>query len=350
MSKPTLTSLSAVDWTTFLSKGFLIQNPHTNTIWGGYGQSESSELCFFHKPFFAQDEIIFPLSHYFQCSQAELFTELASKLATKVSLGEVFTDSNQTMASLNWALELINQDKLQKIVPIGKSSVAIALDHPIVLLLKFAKLNGHLYGMWDEDSAWVGCSPEILLYQKAESFETMALAGTLSKQTGTAEDLLGSQKDLAEHQLVIQDILEKLAPVGRQEIQVGETQAMDYGPIYHLKTPVSFKDAPASYLRNIRRLHPTAALGGYPSQAAWEELKNYEQGIGSSQRQRSFGGVFGLLTPRESWSLVMIRNLLVQQNIAYIYAGCGVIKESSLEQEFQEILNKRNSILDLIYE
>src|SRR5690606_18807004 len=107
-----------------------------------------------------------------------------------------------------------------------------------------------------------GASPELLFKIKDRKLETFALAGTAKKEDG--EILLGSQKDRHEHNIVIEDIKEKLTPYC-QDISIGETHLHPFKHIVHLRTNFKAQITDAKKFIDLsRNMSPTAALGGYP--------------------------------------------------------------------------------------
>ena len=85
----------------------------------------------------------------------------------------------------------------------------------------------------------------------------------------------------------------------------------------------------------IRRLHPTAALGVWPRTEAGERwLREADRGV----KRRTFGAPFGL--EREDHSalaVVGIRNLQLSGDRVRVGAGAGLLSESRLQREFDEL-------------
>ncbi|MCM2323032.1 MAG: chorismate-binding protein, partial [Oligoflexia bacterium] len=103
--------------------------------------------------------------------------------------------------------------------------------------------------------------------------------------------------------------------------------------------------------RLARALHPTAALGAFPRPAGWEWLQSRP---GARNRKR-FGAPFGLLwspgTPGtagqcelEATCVVAIRNIQWEGERVVLGSGCGLIAESVLEREWDELSLKRESV------
>lgn len=196
------------------------------------------------------------------------------------------------------------------------------------------------YGFWFKDYGVVGSTPEILFSKSGDHLQTFALAGTA--RTGEEAQLLNSKKDRLEHDLVIQDITEKL---DRYAVKVTreETKLLPFKDMVHLKTDIEAvlnEDFKLEAL--VNDLSPTAALGGYPKQSSLNFLKNSL--YAKMHPVRFFGSALGIITQDMSQFLVAIRNIQWDENSFFIESGGGVLPESDLEKEISEFRLKRETI------
>ncbi len=203
--------------------------------------------------------------------------------------------------------------------------------------------KGFLYGQWDQDKGIVGVSPEILVSQINEKhFATMALAGTCSLATWeeNPEAFQQDPKEQIEHQKVIEDIVNQLKVYGG--VDVHETSIVSTPDLVHMLTPLELKSHSAMRLETlVEKLHPTAALGGYPRKKSMQLLRRFEE----QTPRGTFGAPFAVsFTPRSADVVVSIRNISWQGEQFKIGAGCGVVPESQYEKEWQELAHKRNSV------
>ncbi len=168
---------------------------------------------------------------------------------------------------------------------------------------------------------------------------TTCLAGSIKRGKTTKEDLdlgediLSDQKNLIEHQYVVDMIKEAMSEVCTEVILPDQPQLMKMRDIQHLYTPVTGKtDDQTSLLDIIERLHPTPALGGLPKKPAVEKIREVEL------LDRGFyGGPIGWMDYRGNGEFaVAIRSGLIQGNEASLFAGCGVVAHSDSESEYQE--------------
>src|SRR5205807_3014279 len=128
----------------------------------------------------------------------------------------------------------------------------------------------------------------------------------------------------------------RLAPFGNLEL--GPIGIMRLPKIAHLITPIYFAENGAekmSFAEMIRRLHPTAALGVSPRTEAGERwLREADRGV----KRRTHGAPFGLeLADHHALALVAIRNVQWHGDAIRVGAGAGLLPESQLEREFEEL-------------
>jgi menaquinone-specific isochorismate synthase len=198
------------------------------------------------------------------------------------------------------------------------------------------------YGFEFEGEGLCGVTPELLFSVSDGRLKTMALAGT---GPAGGPSLLQDPKERHEHQLVIEYLAEALKPWG--EFTAGSTGEKTYGVLKHLRTPVEVKlNRVPDFMHLAARLHPTAALGGWPRQPAWHWL---EAQSFHATRSR-FGAPFGFVDGRGEKMLcvVAIRSVQWKDNCARISAGCGVVRESETLREWQELQLKLKSVHQLL--
>lgn len=198
------------------------------------------------------------------------------------------------------------------------------------------------YGYSYNRHGLVGATPEMLFQAEARSYRTMALAGT--RGVAHAEELLTDPKERREHRLVVDDIVRRLAPFGN--IEVGPLGLLRLPAIAHLMTPIFFSENGGnermSFTEMVRRLHPTAALGVSPRTPSGERwLREADRGV----KRRTFGAPFGLeREDRSALAVVAIRNVQWDNEHVRVGSGAGMLPESVLEREFEELRQKRDQV------
>lgn len=207
--------------------------------------------------------------------------------------------------------------------------------------------NQFLYGHWDRSSGVLGVTPEVLFAHRNQSgiVETMALAGT-APLASCMDAFLKEEKMRNEHHWVVQAICSNLSKFGK--IDVGEITIMKLNTLAHLWTPISLQlDQPFEFDRLVECLHPTPALGAFP----YEEGKQWLSGFNRHTPRHYYGAPVGFQYMPEKISRchVAIRNVQWNSTGMAIGAGCGVVKQSRFELEWEEILLKIRAIRNQLY-
>lgn len=199
---------------------------------------------------------------------------------------------------------------------------------------------GWLYGSWDQYSGILGFTPETLFQFKGRHLETMALAGTSNKDRSD-DSFKTDAKELHEHRLVVKGIQETLSHLGK--VKIGQLDVLHLASLNHLKTTIQVElNQVNSFESLVKVLHPTPALGTFPREAGWKWLLYYQTLVERGQYGAP-AGVF-MKNKSEGLCLVAIRNVQWNTDGQRIGAGCGFVKESQPEKEWQEINLKIKSV------
>jgi menaquinone-specific isochorismate synthase len=229
----------------------------------------------------------------------------------------------------------IRERRFSKVVPFVREEIEFArpLEWSMCATALADPGPQFAYGFQFQGDGMWGVTPELLFRVEDGILHTMALAGT-GKLGGPS--LLEDPKEILEHEIVVDGVLDALAGLG--QITVGKTREQDYPFLKHLLTPVQVKlhEAPV-FLDLVERLHPTPALGGHPRQAALDFLR-----VRGGERAR-FGAPFGFTSETSMTCVVAIRNLQWSGAQAWLLSGCGVVEGSQAEREWNELALKRRS-------
>jgi menaquinone-specific isochorismate synthase len=167
----------------------------------------------------------------------------------------------------------------------------------------------------------------------------MALAGTRQKEkfTEDPESFLRDPKELREHQIVIDDIVERLQTAGT--VKVGKTASLELNYLAHLYTPIQMaSNDELSFEKLVDLLHPTPALGISP-RAQIELLRKWRD------PKDILGAPFGVRWEKGAYlCVVAIRQLQWDEKFYYIGNGCGIVAESEFDDEWNELKIKRDSV------
>ena len=316
---------------------------------------------FFHPDFFFEKKTpwIFPKKTFFTTRSVmeQWFDDAITKqppLTKKVTFSLHGEDSHQpqkiteqpsfiefhtTFAQLQ---QILKQGVLKKGVPVFFETWNKKIPFPHLLqalLKKTAPINheGFLYGIWNAKRGLLGFSPEMLFSFSGQNISLMALAGTAS---WPGLSLLQDAKEMQEHQWVIQSLKEALNDtVTWNNFYTTEKK---FGSLKHLHTKIegTLKD-PANFTSLCQKLHPTAALGGFPKQAALQWLKE----IPHQKNRGYFGAPFGFFDGKDKgFCLAALRGIEWNPQGLRIGAGGGLVESSVLQKEWRELILKRNQI------
>ncbi|WP_042460803.1 isochorismate synthase [Neobacillus dielmonensis] len=196
-----------------------------------------------------------------------------------------------------------------------------------------------IFAFESNGDCFIGASPERLVKKQGNEIFSTCLAGSIRRGVTEEEDmllgeeLLQDQKNLIEHQYVVEMIKDALEEACDEIILPSQPQLMKIRDIQHLYTPVVGKCRPnSSLLLLVEKLHPTPALGGLPKTEAVQKIREMEE------LDRGFyAGPIGWLDYQGNGEFaVAIRSALVQGNEASLFAGCGVVADSNSASEYLE--------------
>ncbi len=252
------------------------------------------------------------------------------------------------------ALQKIRSGSFEKIVLARRSTFEFEEDlHPLEILKRLSQASPETYHFCFQPvpgSAFLGASPERLYRRVGRTIETEAVAGTRPRGTTESEDrqlaetLLHSPKDLREHDYVVQSIQEVLSSVCENYEVDAEISILKLTRVQHLCKKLRGQlRAKVSDAQIISRLHPTPAVGGYPTLNSEMEIENLEP------FQRGwYAAPVGWISQNAAEFAVAIRTGLIEDHRLHLYSGAGIVEGSTAENEWDEIENKISNFLTII--
>ncbi|MCX2719436.1 chorismate-binding protein [Lentiprolixibacter aurantiacus] len=242
------------------------------------------------------------------------------------------------------ALEVIKAKELQKIVLSRKISINLKPD-PFytfqVLLRQFPE--AFCYFLYHQKTGiWMGASPETLLRYGKDEISTVSLAGTQKAVKGM--DPVWSTKEKKEQAYVTRFIEQALDGLAGS-LDISGTETAKAGNLLHLKTVIRAGDLKAGLRQFIHALHPTPAVCGIPADKARAYLLANE-----GYPRAYYTGYLGELNwneDRNSHLFVNLRCMNLLDDQVHVYVGGGLVEGSDPEQEWQETVNKSESMLHL---
>ncbi|MDL4776619.1 isochorismate synthase [Actinomadura xylanilytica] len=189
----------------------------------------------------------------------------------------------------------------------------------------------------------VGATPELLIRRTGGRVDSLVLAGTTARGTGTTDDaaraarLLASAKDRQEHAYAAEMVRDALAPLCAELHVPAEPELLTLPNVMHLASAVHGRLAgERSVLDVVAALHPTPAVGGTPTGRALDLIRELE----GMDRGR-YAGPVGWVDARGDgeWGIAL-RCAEIQGDRARLFAGCGIVADSDPAAELAEAQNK----------
>jgi menaquinone-specific isochorismate synthase len=269
-------------------------------------------------------------------------------------VGLTFTDG--AMSGAQWAhrvsmaVERIATSPLEKVV-LARDLVASA-DEEIDLRWPLQRLAASYPSCWTYSvDGLFGATPELLVRRERGLVTSRVLAGTIRRTGDDAHDLAlagalaRSSKDLEEHEYAVRSVASALASHCRS-MNVPEAPFVLHLPnVMHLATDVAGVSSDgASALQLAAALHPSAAVGGTPTDLAVEVLTELE----SMDRGRYAGPVGWIDAAGDGeWGLALRCGQLDGSQVR-LFAGCGIVAGSDAEAELAEAQAKFVPVRDAL--
>ncbi len=202
-----------------------------------------------------------------------------------------------------------------------------------------------------DQGVMVGATPETLAKISGISLETEALAGSAPRGLSAGKDahwgktLLAREKEVHEHQLVIESIKRRLSSIGLTHCEEGKSRLLRLANLQHIRTPLRAKLSPGTHpFDALAALHPTPAMGGTPRKSALSIVRKLE---GSPRGW--YSGVTGWLDSKGRGEFIVpIRCGKIMPDSLTLYAGAGLVEGSVPEQEKIETDWKLQAMLEVI--
>jgi len=201
----------------------------------------------------------------------------------------------------------------------------------------------------ERSGCWLTATPEIMLEGVGQDWRTIALAGTMKLEgdqlDGEGEALRWSTKNIQEQRIVATYITECLEQF-TGDFQEDGPRTVRAANLVHLRSDFTFKLADNNHIGDLlQALHPTPAVCGLPKREAFQFIVKNEH-----TPRRYYSGFMGMLDPgSETHLYVSLRCMNIENNHYRLYAGGGLLKDSTEEQEWQETEAKLETMRSLLY-
>lgn len=213
---------------------------------------------------------------------------------------------------------------------------------PAEILHKLLKTTEGRYYFFLEagELGLAGVSPEILVKVRDGVAVSGPIGGTKPRGATEVEDrsleaeLLNSVKERAEHIMLVDSVRNDLGRICRWgTVTPTATLAVEkYNYVQHLVSYIQCRlDRLYTPLDAVAALNPTTTVVGVPKPRAMELIDSLEV-----EPRGPFAGSFGVATRDWADFAVVIRSIYLEGSHAYLWAGAGVVADSTPEGELRE--------------
>jgi anthranilate synthase component 1 len=187
--------------------------------------------------------------------------------------------------------------------------------------------------------ALVGSSPETLVKSEGTRASVNPIAGSTRPGEGDAERLLASEKDRAEHVMLVdlgRNDLSRVCKPGTVKVE-RFLEAERFSHITHLVSEVAGELADGvTPFELLRACFPAGTVSGAPKVRAMQiiaELESYRRGPYA-------GAVLYSLPGGPLDACIAIRTVVLHDGLALLQAGAGIVADSDPRAEHEECLRK----------
>jgi anthranilate synthase component 1 len=282
-------------------------------------------------------------------------------------------DKNKSIKSQNNLSEIIvdiNDEEYMQLVQKAKQYIVDGDAFQIVLsrtfkrqftakpfdiyrALRITNSSPYMFYIEHDDFVVVGASPEKLVSIKDNKVETNPIAGTRPRDinelndTELADDLLQDKKEIAEHMMLVDlgrnDLGAVCVPGSVKVKKVKEIQK--FSRVMHITSLVEGElDKNKNFIDVIKAVFPAGTLSGAPKIRAMEIIDELE-----TSKRGLYGGAICIIDNQMNLnSCIAIRMAVLQNNMAYVRAGAGIVYDSDPKKEAEETKHKAQAVLEAI--
>jgi anthranilate synthase component 1 len=205
--------------------------------------------------------------------------------------------------------------------------------------LRLVNPSPYLFLLELDGIALVGSSPETLVKCEGGRASVNPIAGSTRPGEGDAERLLASEKDRAEHVMLVdlgRNDLSRVCRPGSVEV-VRFLEPERFSHITHLVSEVAGElRSGVSAFELLRATFPAGTVSGAPKVRAMQiisELEGYRRG--------PYGGAVLYALPGGPLdACIAIRTVVLHEGFALLQAGAGIVADSDPTAEHEECLRK----------
>jgi isochorismate synthase len=232
--------------------------------------------------------------------------------------------------------------------------LTLGFDRPVAVGPMLASLMddhrvGAVFGAQVADQWFVGRTPECLLHLRGERVDTHGLGGSVPRDRDPVRDAqlsrhLQTDPKLEREHAIVADVVKHTLQRFFRDVRTDVAESVPrIADVQHRQTRISATQ-PRSALDLLRvagALHPTPAVGGYPSMSALRHL-----GANEPFDRGWYAAPIGWFGADGGGELaVAIRSAMISGASAVLYAGCGIVEGSDPDEKYDESRVKMRQML-----
>jgi anthranilate synthase component I len=250
--------------------------------------------------------------------------------------------------------EYINAGDAFQIVPSQRFQTKTTVEpFNIYRALRVVNPSPFMFFVQSGKTTLVGASPEIMCRVENREMIVRPLAGTRHRgatpeeDKALAEELVNDPKERAEHIMLVdlaRNDIGKVAEIG--SVTIGDLLTVErYSHVMHLSSTVTGKlKSELTAFDALKSSLPAGTLSGAPKVRAMEIIDELEP-----HRRGPYGGAVGYFDFSGNMdTCIALRTMVIQDQIAYVQAGCGVVADSNPTAEWQETVNKAMGLMNAL--
>lgn len=279
-------------------------------------------------------------------------------LARSEKSGSQPAESNQTRAQFEAAV-----DRIKEYIKAGDCYQAVYSQRftrstnasPIAIYRALRSLNPspYMFLMQIGERSVIGASPEMLVRCTDRKLEYRPIAGTRPRGADPTEDealaieMKADAKEVSEHMMLVdlgRNDLGRVSEFG--SVKVDSLMAVEkYSHVQHLVSSLSSTLAGGKDMFDaFAACFPAGTVSGAPKVRAIEIIRELEP-----TPRGLYAGAIGYFDYRGNMdTCISIRTLVLENGVATIQAGAGIVADSVAASEFEETINKAKGLLRAI--
>ena len=249
---------------------------------------------------------------------------------------------------------LINQgEMIQAVLSLKLTKTVDVSALSLFKSLRIVNPSPYMFLLDLDDFQIIGSSPELLVQVVDGVVAAHPIAGTRARGKTEKEDLelerelLSDEKELAEHLMLLDlgrnDVGKVSSPGSVKVIQQMEIER--YSHVMHIVSHVTGKlSKNFNSFDVLKSAFPAGTVSGAPKVRAMQLISEEE-----TYQRGPYSGAVGYFSYNGNMdTAIAIRTIVLQDGVAYLQAGAGIVSDSVPEKEHQECLDKMGALLKAI--